>query len=63
MKFKRSFFFFFFFFFFFSFGVLQITLPEAPQLYGLLYYPLIGHSNFLPQFHTATTPKQRKLEL
>jgi hypothetical protein len=36
----------FFFFFFFSFGVLQLMLPEAPQSYGLLYYPCIGLSNF-----------------
>jgi hypothetical protein len=31
----------------FSFVVLQLMLPEAPQPYGLLYYPYIGHSNFL----------------
>jgi hypothetical protein len=31
-----------FFFFFFSFVVLQLMLPEAPQPYGLLYYPRIG---------------------
>jgi hypothetical protein len=59
------FFFFFFlsFFFFFSFVVLQLMLPEAPQTYGLLYYPRIGPSNFLHQFRAATPPKQRKLEL
>jgi hypothetical protein len=28
-----------FFIFFFSFGVIQLMLLEAPQLYGLLYYP------------------------
>jgi hypothetical protein len=50
-------------FFFFSFGVLQLMLPEAPQRYGLLYYLLIGHSNFLHQFLAATPPEQRKLEL
>jgi hypothetical protein len=52
-----------FFFFFFSFGVLQLMLPEAPQPYGLLYYPRIGRSKFLNQFRATTTPKQRKLEL
>jgi hypothetical protein len=36
----------FFFFFFFSFGVLQLILPEAPQPYGLLYYPRIGLQTF-----------------
>jgi hypothetical protein len=46
---------------FFSFGVLQFMLPEAPQPYGLLYYPHIGLSNFL-KFRAATSPKQRKLE-
>jgi hypothetical protein len=51
------------FFFFFSFGVLQLILPEAPQPYGLFYYPRIGPSNFLHQFRAATPPKQRKLEL
>jgi hypothetical protein len=51
------------FFFFFSFGVLQLMLPEAPQPYGLLYYPRIGLSNFLHEFRAATTPKSRKLEL
>jgi hypothetical protein len=55
--------FFFFLFFFFSFGVLQLMLPEAPQPYGLLYYPRIGHYNFLHQFRAATVPKQRRLEL
>jgi hypothetical protein len=55
-------FFFFFFFFFFS-GVLQLMLPEAPQPYGLLYYPRIGLPNFLDQFRAATSPEQRKLEL
>jgi hypothetical protein len=49
--------------FFFSFGVLQLTLPEAPQPYGLLYYPRIGFSNFLHQFHATTPHKQRNLEL
>jgi hypothetical protein len=49
--------------FFFSFGVLQLVLPEAPQSYGLLYYPRIVLSNFLHQFRVATPPKQRKLEL
>jgi hypothetical protein len=48
---------------FFSFGVLQLMLPEAPQPYGLLYYPRIGLSNFLHHFRAATPPKQRKLEL
>jgi hypothetical protein len=47
-----------------SFGILQLMLPEAPQPYGLMYYHLIGHSNFLHQFCAATPPpKQRKLEL
>jgi hypothetical protein len=55
--------FFFFFFFFFFFGALQLTLPEAPQHYGLLYYPRIGQSDFLHQFRAATPPKQRKLEV
>jgi hypothetical protein len=32
-------------FFFFSIGVLQLMLQEAPQPYGLLYYPRIGHFN------------------
>jgi hypothetical protein len=49
-------------FFFFSFGVLQLMLPEAPQSYGLLYYPRIGLSNFFHQFRAATPPEQRKLE-
>jgi hypothetical protein len=40
----------------FSFGVLQLMLPEAPQPYGLLYYPRIGLSNFLYQFRAATPP-------
>jgi hypothetical protein len=44
----------FMFFFFFSFGVLQLMLPEAPQLYGLLYYPRIRLYNFPHQFCTAT---------
>jgi hypothetical protein len=48
---------------FFSFWVLQLMLPEAPQPYGLLYYPHIGHSSFLHQFRAVTPPKQRKLEL
>jgi hypothetical protein len=52
-----------FFFFFFSFGVPQLMLPEAPQPYGLLYYPRIGRYNFLHQFRAATPLKQRKLEL
>jgi hypothetical protein len=43
----------------FSFGVLQLMLPEAPQHYGLLYYPRIGLSNILHQFRAATPPKQR----
>jgi hypothetical protein len=51
------------FFFFFSFGVLHLMLPEAPQPYGLLYYPRIGSSNFLLQYRAATPPEQRKLEL
>jgi hypothetical protein len=38
-------------------------LLEAPQPYGLLYYPHIEHSNFLHQFRAATPPEQRKLEL
>jgi hypothetical protein len=50
-------------FFFFSFGVLQLMLPEAPQPYGLSYYPRIRNSNFLHQFRAAMPPKQRKLEL
>jgi hypothetical protein len=50
-----------FFFFFFSFGVLQLVLSEAPQPYGLLYYPSIGPSNFLHQFRAATPSEQRKL--
>jgi hypothetical protein len=33
-------------YFFFSFGVLQLILPEAPQPYGLLYYPRIGLTTF-----------------
>jgi hypothetical protein len=49
--------------FFFSFGVLHLMLPEAPQPYGLLYYPRIGPSNFLHQFLAATPLKHRKLEL
>jgi hypothetical protein len=53
----------FFFFFFFSFGVLQLMPAEAPEPYGLLYYPRIAHSNFLHQFRAATPPEQRKLEL
>jgi hypothetical protein len=52
-----------FFFLIFSFGVLQLMLPEAPQPYGLLYYPRIGHSNFLHQFRAVTPPEQRRLEL
>jgi hypothetical protein len=50
-------------FFFFSFGVLQLMLPEAPQPYGLLYYPGIGCSNFLHHFRAATPPEQKKLQL
>jgi hypothetical protein len=42
--------------FFFSFGVLQLMLLEAPQHYGLLYYPRMGRSNFLHQFRAAHTP-------
>jgi hypothetical protein len=38
---------------YFSFGVLQLMLPEAPQPYGLLYYPRIGHSNFLHRFRAV----------
>jgi hypothetical protein len=38
-------------------------LPEPPQPYGLLTSACIGHSNFLHQFHAATPPKQRKLDL
>jgi hypothetical protein len=53
----------FFFFFFFSFGVLQLMLPEAPQPFGLLYYPHIGLFNFLHHFRPATPPEQRRLEL
>jgi hypothetical protein len=56
MPFFFFFFFFLFSFFFFSFGVLQLMLPEAPQLYGLFYYPRIGPSNFLHQFRSATPP-------
>jgi hypothetical protein len=45
---------FFFFFFFFFFAFLQLMRPEAPQLYGLLYYPRIGFTTFssstLPRF-------------
>jgi hypothetical protein len=52
-----------FFLLLFSFGVLQLMLPEAPQPYGLLYYPRIGHYNFLHEFRAATPHKQRKLEL
>jgi hypothetical protein len=44
-------------------GVLQLMLPEAPQPYGLLYYPRIGLSNFLHQFRPTTPPEQKKLEL
>jgi hypothetical protein len=44
-------------------GVLQLMVPEAPQPYGLLYYPRIGLYNFLHQFRSATPPEQRKLEL
>jgi hypothetical protein len=51
------------FFFCFSYGELQLILPEVPQPYGLLYYPHIGLSNFLHQFHAAMLPKQRRLEL
>jgi hypothetical protein len=47
----------------FPFGVLQPILPEAPQPYGLLYYPLIGRFNFLHQFRAATPPEQRNLEV
>jgi hypothetical protein len=50
-------------FFFFSFGVLQLMLPEAPQPYGLLYYPRIGTYNLLHQFRAVTPPKHRNLEL
>jgi hypothetical protein len=46
-----------------SWGALQLMLAEAPQPYGLLYYPCIGRSNFLHQFRAAAPPKQRKLEL
>jgi hypothetical protein len=53
----------FLFFFFFPFWVLQLMLPEAPQPYGLLYYPRIGHFNFLHQLCATTPPEQRKLEL
>jgi hypothetical protein len=49
--------------FFFSCGVLQLMLPEALQPHGLLYYPRIGPSNFLHQFHAAMPPEQRMLEL
>jgi hypothetical protein len=52
-----------FFLSFISFAVLQLMLPEAPQPYGLLYYPRTEQSNFLHQFRAATSPKQRKLEL
>jgi hypothetical protein len=38
-------------------------LPEAPQAYGLLYYPRIGRYNFLHQVRAATPPEQKKLEL
>jgi hypothetical protein len=44
-----------------SFGVFQLMLPEAPQPYGLLYYPRIGLSNFFHQFRSAMTTKQRNL--
>jgi hypothetical protein len=46
--------------FFFSFGVLQLMLPEAPQPYGVLYYPRTEISNFL---RVAKPPQQRKLDL
>jgi hypothetical protein len=49
--------------FFFSFGVLHLMLPEAPQPYGLLYYPPYWTSNFLHQFRAATHAEQKKLEL
>jgi hypothetical protein len=52
-----------FFFFFFFFFFLMRMLPETPQPYGLLYYPRIGHSNFLHQFRAVTPPKQINLEL
>jgi hypothetical protein len=45
------------FFFFFTFGVFQFMLPEAPQPYGLLYYPRIRRSNFLHLFRAATPPE------
>jgi hypothetical protein len=50
-------------YFFFSFGVLQLMFPEAPQPYGLLYYPRFGHYNFLHKLHAATPTEQRKLKL
>jgi hypothetical protein len=47
----------------FPLGPLSFMLPEAPQPYGLLYYPRIGLSNFIHQFRAATPPKQRKPKL
>jgi hypothetical protein len=45
----------------FSFGVLHLMLPEAPQPYGLLYYPRIGQTNFLHQFRAATPLSRESL--
>jgi hypothetical protein len=47
----------------FPFVALYLMLPEAPQLYGLLYYPRIGYYNFLHQFRAATPPMKRNPEL
>jgi hypothetical protein len=38
----------------FPLGVLQLMLPEAPQPYGLLYYPRILSSNFA---HSSALPR------
>jgi hypothetical protein len=50
-------------FFFLSFRVSQLMILEAPQTYGLLYYPRIGLSNFLHQVRATMPPKQRKMDL
>jgi hypothetical protein len=46
--------------FFFSFGVLQLTLLEAPQPYGLLYYTRNGNTNFL--FTSSALPRPLRRE-
>jgi hypothetical protein len=48
-------------FFFFSFVVLQFILPEAPQPYGLLYYPPYWTFQLSPPVPRCHDPLSREI--